>query len=74
MNRRRLVDRYTGSFLGTHAGDLTQIPQRCDPGIGGCHQHPELEATEEQMVKTISDATKISLETAVKLHKLDHGS
>jgi hypothetical protein len=25
------------------------------------------------MVKAISDATKISLETAVKLHNLDHG-
>ncbi len=39
----------------------------------GCHQHPEKSATEEQMVKAISDATKISLETAVKLHELDHG-
>lgn len=40
----------------------------------GCHQHPELAASDEQMVKVISNATKISLETAVKLHKLDHGS
>jgi uridine phosphorylase len=39
----------------------------------GCHQHPEMNATPEQMEKAISNATKISLETAVKLHKLDHG-
>jgi len=51
---------------------------KCRGGVilasGGCHQHPELEATEEQMVKTISDATKISLETTVKLNKLDQGN
>jgi hypothetical protein len=31
-----------------------------------------LAASEERMVKAISDATRVSLETAVKLHKLDH--
>ena len=29
---------------------------------------------DEQMGKAISDATKISLETAVKLHELDRGN
>jgi len=38
----------------------------------GCHQHPERSANEEQMKKTISDAIRISLETAVKLYKIDH--
>ncbi|MHB8807402.1 MAG: nucleoside phosphorylase [Anaerolineaceae bacterium] len=51
--------------------------RKCRGGVilasAGCHQHPELEATDEQMVKAISDATRISLETAVKLYKLDHG-
>jgi len=39
----------------------------------GCHQRPDLVATEEQMTKAISDAIVISLDTAVKLHHLDHG-
>jgi len=39
---------------------------------GGCHQYPDKNATPEQMAKAISDATRICLETAVKLHKLDH--
>jgi uridine phosphorylase len=39
----------------------------------GHHQTPNEGASEEEMVKTISDATKIALETAVKLDKLDHG-
>jgi len=51
--------------------------RKCRGGVilasAGCHQHPEISATPEQMVKAISDATKISLETALKLHKLDHG-
>jgi len=38
----------------------------------GCHQHPEKSASPEEMVTAISNATKISLETAVKLHALDH--
>ena len=52
------------------------MARRCRGGTilasAGCHQHPELAASEEQMVKAISDATRVSLETAVKLHKLDH--
>ena len=51
--------------------------RKCRGGVilasAGCHQHPEKSATPEQMVKAISDATRISLETALKLHKLDHG-
>ena len=39
----------------------------------GCHQYPDKGATPEEMVTAISNATKISLETAVKLHALDHG-
>jgi len=39
----------------------------------GCHQRPDLVATTEQMTKAISDATLISLDTAVKLHHMDHG-
>lgn len=39
----------------------------------GCHQYPDKGATPEEMVKAISDATRISLETALKLHQLDHG-
>ena len=39
----------------------------------GCHQYPDLDVPEEEMVKAISNAIKISLETAVKLHVLDHG-
>ncbi len=38
----------------------------------GCHQRPGVTASEEEMVKAISDATEISLETAVKLHTIDH--
>lgn len=38
----------------------------------GCHQLPEISATPEKMTKAISDATKICLETAVKLDTLDH--
>lgn len=38
----------------------------------GCHQYPDLDVPPELMVKAISDATKISLETAVKLHHMDH--
>jgi len=38
----------------------------------GCHQHPGEGASAEEMVTAISNATKISLETAVKLHHLDH--
>ncbi len=51
--------------------------RKCRGGVilasAGCHQHPEISATDEEMAKAISDATRISLETAVKLHKLDHG-
>ena len=39
----------------------------------GCHQYPDKGATPEEMVTAISNATKISLETAVKLHAMDHG-
>ncbi len=38
----------------------------------GCHQYPDLDVQPELMVKAISDATKVSLETAVKLHHMDH--
>ena len=38
----------------------------------GCHQYPDLDVPPEMMVKAISDATKVCLETAVKLHQLDH--
>lgn len=41
---------------------------------GGSHQRPDLHATEEEMKKCISDAIMISLDTAVKLHALDHGN
>jgi uridine phosphorylase len=53
------------------------MARKCRGGVilasAGCHQHPERGASEEEMVKVISNATKISLETAVKLYKLDHG-
>ncbi len=39
----------------------------------GHHQTPGEGASAEEMVKAISNATKIALETAVKLHHLDHG-
>ena len=39
----------------------------------GCHQYPDKMATPEEMVTAISNATKIGLETAVKLHEIDHG-
>lgn len=39
-----------------------------------CHQHPDRTASPEEMVKAISDATRISLETAVKLNMIDHPS
>jgi|WetSurMetagenome_2_1015567.scaffolds.fasta_scaffold179522_2 uridine phosphorylase len=52
------------------------MARRCRGGTilasAGCHQHPELAASEERMVQAISEATKVSLETAVKLYKLDH--
>ncbi len=38
----------------------------------GAHQQPELSATEEEMKKAISDATRICLETAIKLYEMDH--
>ncbi len=39
----------------------------------GCHQYPDKGATPEEMVIAISNATKISVEPAVKLQALDHG-
>ena len=39
----------------------------------GCHQYPDKMATPEEMVTAISNATKISLETAKKLYEMDHG-
>lgn len=38
----------------------------------GHHQNPHNQASAEQMVKAISDATRISLETAVLLDTMDH--
>lgn len=40
----------------------------------GCHQYPDKMATPEEMVTAISNATKIALETAVKLNEMDHGT
>ena len=39
----------------------------------GCHQYPDKMASEEEMVTAISNATKIGLETALKLNAMDHG-
>mgnify|MGYP000885225491 CR=1 FL=1 len=53
------------------------MARRCRGGVilasAGHHQNPGVSATDEEMVKAISDATKIALGTAVKLHELDHG-
>jgi len=38
----------------------------------GCHQYPDEGASEDEMAQAVSNAIKISLETAVKLHNLDH--
>jgi len=38
----------------------------------GSHQRPDLVAPADVFKKTISDGIKISLEAAVKLHKMDH--
>lgn len=52
------------------------MARRCRGGVilasAGCHQYPDLSATDEEMATAISNATKIALETAVKLYKLDH--
>ena len=39
----------------------------------GCHQHPEKMAGPDEMKVAISNAIKIALATAEKLHKIDHG-
>jgi uridine phosphorylase len=53
------------------------MARRCRGGVilasAGCHQLPDQSASEEEMVTAISNATKIALGTAVKLHALDHG-
>lgn len=53
------------------------MARRCRGGVilasAGCHQYPDISATPEEMVKAISDATKIALGTAVHLHNIDHG-
>jgi len=41
---------------------------------GAHHQLPGKEASAEQMKKAISDATYLSLDAAVALHQMDHGS
>jgi len=52
------------------------MARNCRGGVllvsSGCHQAPNEGATEEETAQAISDATRISLETAVKLYKLDH--
>lgn len=54
------------------------MARRCRGGVilasAGCHQYPDQSASEEEMVTAISNATKIALGTAVKLHVLDHGN
>lgn len=54
------------------------MARRCRGGVilasAGCHQYPDQSASEEEMVTAISNATKIALGTAVKLHALDHSN
>lgn len=51
------------------------MARRCRGGVilasAGCHQFPDKNASPEEMVTAISNATRIALETAVKLDALE---